>query len=591
MRKVSLFSIVITAVVASCARPPVVAIDHDEVPTATVSSDVVAGWSRDGDLFVSPVLATPEGALRVAAIVRTQPHATVRLFARDVDSAVFAPMTVTWRDDAHDDDRAVARVDLASLAHAVVIAVHADDITQLRSITYEAMVPQPARDASDITDATSTVTQAVLNGFQPRSAWGARAANGCSANTAKTKVTVHHTVSRLHEGGTAANWTAEIRSAQALHMDGRGYCDIGYHFLVSADGTVWEGRNASHLGAHTGGQNTDNLGVSFVGCFHPTSDCNGLGSTTPPQVMLNGAGTFIGIAARHYGITLREGTTLLGHRDNPGQATACPGDSLRSRLGELATIAGGSGAGPATTGKVQGVVWDLSITPDAGQATAANAKLPGSLVRVVQGATEVQRATARDGDAYWSFDLTPGNYRVIASRDGFAEASKDIAIAAGAAPWSSLGLAPTGDATDVAVTVTDVDTGAPLSQATVQFGNDSPVNVDGQGIARATLTPGSVRVTARAEGYLLKSETITLVRGQAATLTLALTLDTVEFPDDEEPIDEPDTLNPAGSHSRIVIRNAPNVGGGCGCSGAPDVALPFGLAALLFARRRSRQDR
>ena len=77
---------------------------------------------------------------------------------------------------------------------------------------------------------------------------------------------VKHTFTPPASGGSIE---ARIRSIQAYHMDTRGWCDIGYHFLVAGDGQVFEGRPYALLGAHTGGQNSGNIGVSFIGCFHP----------------------------------------------------------------------------------------------------------------------------------------------------------------------------------------------------------------------------------------------------------------------------------------------------------------------------------
>jgi MYXO-CTERM domain-containing protein len=604
------------AALTACEAPRLRASDDDIVPSSTVDVDVIAGWTRVGPLLRSPVLLSPEGATRVGAIVRTAGTADVALFAADasagddVSADAAIAMRETWRDT--DGERRVVVADLGVVATGIVVFVAEADVGALRSLTFEAVVPVPAAqndvDGIDVGSGASTTTQAVLNGYEPRSAWGARAARSCDANATKTRITVHHTVSRLHEGGTRAQFSAEIRAAQALHMDNRGYCDIGYHFLVSADGTVWEGRNAGRLGAHTGSQNTNNLGVSFVGCFHPTSACNGLGATTPPQNMINGAGTFIGIAARHYGITLNVGSTLLGHRDNPGQATACPGDRLHQKLGELRTIAnGGGGTTPPpapSTGKIQGMVWDRGITEDVGQATAMDAKLPGTRVVIAQGSTTVQSVVARDGDAYWSFDVAPGAYVITASKDGFADATRSVSVAAGDNAWSSLGLAPVAVAVNVDVTVTDVFTGAPLPSATVQFGNDDPAAVDDDGRVRGELAAGTVTVTARAEGYVARTESLTLVAGVAQQLSMALTLDEVPPPggegegEGEAPVDPTDPgLGPDGEPSleRLVIRNAPaSASGGCGCNvgnSSPDAGAVVGVVLLLVWRRRRQGTR
>src|SRR5690606_27942169 len=125
-------------------------------------------------------------------------------------------------------------------------------------------------------------------------------------------------------------------------------------------------------------------------------------------VMMQKGGELIGKAAAHYGITVNT-NTVIGHRDNPGASTACPGANLHARLGELRATANGTGTTPTPTptkGKVQGVVWDLSVTTDAGASLDAGARLPGTVVKTNTGVT----STARVDDAYWSFDLNPGTY-------------------------------------------------------------------------------------------------------------------------------------------------------------------------------------
>lgn len=55
--------------------------------------------------------------------------------------------------------------------------------------------------------------------------------------------------------------------------DGRGWSDIGYHYVVRRDGTVETGRyengdsilEGKEIGAHVAGQNSDSLAVCWVG--------------------------------------------------------------------------------------------------------------------------------------------------------------------------------------------------------------------------------------------------------------------------------------------------------------------------------------
>jgi N-acetylmuramoyl-L-alanine amidase len=57
------------------------------------------------------------------------------------------------------------------------------------------------------------------------------------------------------------------RGIQDWHINGNGWCDIGYSFLVGGDGNVYEGRGWDEIGAHTGGFNSQGYGVCFLGSF------------------------------------------------------------------------------------------------------------------------------------------------------------------------------------------------------------------------------------------------------------------------------------------------------------------------------------
>ena len=80
---------------------------------------------------------------------------------------------------------------------------------------------------------------------------------------------MHHTVTTNTYGpGDSA---AIVRSIYAFHVQGNGWCDIGYNFLVDQYGQIFEGRfggvDKAVLGAHTGGFNTNSFGVAMIGTY------------------------------------------------------------------------------------------------------------------------------------------------------------------------------------------------------------------------------------------------------------------------------------------------------------------------------------
>ena len=49
-----------------------------------------------------------------------------------------------------------------------------------------------------------------------------------------------------------------------------GWSDIGYNFLISADGSVYEGRGWDKVGAQASGWNSQSVGISMMGKFDST---------------------------------------------------------------------------------------------------------------------------------------------------------------------------------------------------------------------------------------------------------------------------------------------------------------------------------
>jgi hypothetical protein len=117
----------------------------------------------------------------------------------------------------------------------------------------------------------------------PRSTWGADE----SLRSAKVigwapfrKIVVHHTASP----NKIKNIYDTVAIGYRLHTVERGFSDIGYHFLISPDGEIIEGRRARKYGAgephigedgakngviggHTAGKNPGAIGICLIGNF------------------------------------------------------------------------------------------------------------------------------------------------------------------------------------------------------------------------------------------------------------------------------------------------------------------------------------
>jgi hypothetical protein len=603
----SLPSLCAVAVLVGCAAesaPRPTAGDH--VPERTLGGAAIQEQFRLEDgLLVSDVLegeATRVGLFLDVASDRADHVLAIeaRGVRADGSTTAWRPAVFTWAEHP----LRVGRVDLGAVVSGVQVRMPIDDAAALVGLTFSAVVPEPARPAPALDADTAKVAQQALDiaGVKSRADWGARATECSSLNTTKTKISVHHTVTPSDQGGSLSTFAQRIRGIQAFHMDSNGWCDIGYTFMVTIDGTTWEAREAKYLGAHVANNNTNNVGVSFIGCFH-TSSCGDYPPNAPPQAMLDGGGALIGKIADRYGITI-SGTTVIGHRDNPDQSTSCPGDNLHDELPTLRTIAQDGAATTPTTGKVQGVVWDLGVTTDATQSEAMGARLPGA---VVSRSGAAATSTARDGDAYWSFDLAPGTYTFTATMDGYAPASREVQVTAGASLWASIGVAPEPQAASLTILVFDASAGvsAPIQSAEVSVTGADPAQTGADGKAAFSVAAGTITVQATAEGYEPGTMEESIAAGSTRTLQLGLVPVVVDEPGDpedpvdppEDPVDPPDDeeeeedvpLQPEQAQlERVVIPADPGVAGGCTSTGGTSLA---GLAALTLLLRRRRGPR
>jgi MYXO-CTERM domain-containing protein len=167
----------------------------------------------------------------------------------------------------------------------------------------------------------------------PRSDWGARDPNKiCGDVVTPYRATVHHTASPDSDGPDPA---ARLRQMQAYHIDNNGWCDIGYHFVVSQSGKIYQGRSDERRpGAHTGNQNAGNIGVSLIGNY----EANQLGVAQAEAVV-----RILGWIKQTYPGIVWTREFVKGHQEWPGQNTDCPGKNVLSRLEELMAAAAGGG--------------------------------------------------------------------------------------------------------------------------------------------------------------------------------------------------------------------------------------------------------
>lgn len=73
----------------------------------------------------------------------------------------------------------------------------------------------------------------------------------------------------LHCSATVQGAHFDVHTLRTWHTDpppqGRGWKDIGYHYVIHLDGSVHQGRPIAEAGAHTKGANHDSVGVCYIG--------------------------------------------------------------------------------------------------------------------------------------------------------------------------------------------------------------------------------------------------------------------------------------------------------------------------------------
>ena len=68
----------------------------------------------------------------------------------------------------------------------------------------------------------------------------------------------------LHCTASPEGTEYSLESIENDHHD-RGFCTIGYHYVIKLDGDTWQTRDLTWSGGHTEGYNSTTIGISYVG--------------------------------------------------------------------------------------------------------------------------------------------------------------------------------------------------------------------------------------------------------------------------------------------------------------------------------------
>lgn len=167
---------------------------------------------------------------------------------------------------------------------------------------------------------------ATKHGVNRRSAWGKNKPKYATMDEDwDYEIVVIH-----HSGDNGETSPVEI---ERKHMSERGWDDVGYHYLIRPDGSLYEGRHLAYKGSHVEGANTHKIGILIMGDFeHEWWDAS---DDEPTAAQLTVAEQLIKTLKDEFkGIK-----ELGGHRDYK-KGTECPGGELYSKLDDLRKATG-----------------------------------------------------------------------------------------------------------------------------------------------------------------------------------------------------------------------------------------------------------
>jgi len=279
----------------------------------------------------------------------------------------------------------------------------------------------------------------------PRSSWDAdeRIRRGPPSYATDVRLAiVHHTAGQ--NGYSRAEAAAIVKGIQLFHVQGNGWNDIGYNFLVDRFGTIYEGRfggiDRNVVGAHAQGFNTGAVGIALLGTY---------GGSTPPSAAAQDAIarliawrldvahvdpasflTFVSGGSDRYPTRVPVLLNAVsGHRDTG--YTACPGDALYGRLGAIAATARATGGLKIFDARASAVGPAVRLRGRLSQAQAWTTRISR------QDGSEVARGSGSGATVDWTWDSAgqpAGSYAWSISAGGARPAEGVLRAGGGATP-------------------------------------------------------------------------------------------------------------------------------------------------------------
>ena len=119
----------------------------------------------------------------------------------------------------------------------------------------------------------------------------------------------------IHCSATPDGRSLSFEECRRDHIMHRHFRDIGYHFYITRDGTVHDGRPIEKIGAHCEGHNSHSIGI----CYEGGLNVNGKPADTRTEAQRKAMKSLIERMHRLFPKAL-----VVGHHDlNPRKACPC----------------------------------------------------------------------------------------------------------------------------------------------------------------------------------------------------------------------------------------------------------------------------
>ena len=171
------------------------------------------------------------------------------------------------------------------------VRVKAPPESEMTFVAFEALIfNQNLDSSSSIALRSSSHRESALSNVNAlsKSQWGG-IGDGCTTPSNIERAMIFHTFTPTSDTVEEA---VRVRQIQSYHMEVRGWCDVGYHYLVGPSGQLYEGRPSTYGSAYSIAGVSDFLAVGFIGSY-----C----STEPSSESVRSVAQLLGAGADLYG--------------------------------------------------------------------------------------------------------------------------------------------------------------------------------------------------------------------------------------------------------------------------------------------------